>query len=106
MDILVLSSLEKVFSDERPSAPEFKSFSMLKNERSSFQVAFCTEKDENVTFEIIKHSDSANIIVEYANDDEHDVTNYVFVGKLSIFERLYDFFADIFERIYEFFFRW
>lgn len=61
---------------------------------------------ENVTFEIIKHSDSANIIVEYANDDENDVTNYVFVGKLSVFERLYDFFADIFERIYEFFFRW
>ncbi len=52
MEILVLSSLEKVFSDERPSAAEFKGFSMLKNERSSFQVAFCTEKDEKVKFEL------------------------------------------------------
>ena len=52
MEILVLSSLEKVFSDEKPSAPQFKSFSMLKNERSSFQVAFCTEKDCSVSFEL------------------------------------------------------
>ncbi len=52
MEILVLSSLEKVFSDERPSAAEFKGFSMLKNERSSFQAAFCTEKDEKVKFEL------------------------------------------------------
>lgn len=52
MEILVLSSLEKVFSDERPSAEVFKGFSMLKNERSSFQVAFCTDKDEKVNFEL------------------------------------------------------
>ena len=52
MEILVLSSLEKVFSDERPSAAEFKGFSMLRNERSSFQVAFCTDKDEKVSFEL------------------------------------------------------
>lgn len=52
MEILVLSSLEKVFSDERPSAESFKGFSMLKNERSSFQVAFCCENDSDVTFEI------------------------------------------------------
>ena len=52
MEILVLSSLEKVFSDERPSAEVFKGFSMLKNERSSFQVAFCNDKDEKVNFEL------------------------------------------------------
>ena len=40
MDFMILSSLEKVFSDEKPSAPEYKRFSMLKNERTSFQAAF------------------------------------------------------------------
>ena len=52
MEILILSSLEKVFSDERPSAAEFKGFSMLKNERSSFQAAFCAEKSCEVSFEL------------------------------------------------------
>lgn len=52
MEILALSSLEKVFSDEKPSAAEFKGFSMLKNERSSFQVAFCSEKDIYVSFKL------------------------------------------------------
>ena len=52
MELLILSSLEKVFADERPSAPECKSFSMLKNERSSFQVAFCCENDGEITAEI------------------------------------------------------
>ncbi len=51
MEILVLSSLEKVFSDEKSNAPEFKSFSMLKNEKASFQIAFCSEKDTSVSFE-------------------------------------------------------
>ncbi len=52
MEISVLSSLEKVFFDEKPTAPEFKGFSMLKNERSSFQVAFCSEKDGALSFAI------------------------------------------------------
>ena len=52
MELIVLSSLEKVFYDEKPSAQELKKFSMLKNERSSFQMAFCPEKDTSVTFEI------------------------------------------------------
>lgn len=52
MESIVLSSLEKVFSDEKPIAPEFKKFSMLKNERSSFQMAFCPEKDAAITAEI------------------------------------------------------
>lgn len=67
MEILVLSSLEKVFSDERPSAAEFKGFSMLKNERSSFQVAFCTEKDEEMKFELsgeLAHFSKAYIVKE------------------------------------------
>lgn len=41
MELIILSSLEKVFADEKPSAKEFKGFSMLKNERASFQAAFC-----------------------------------------------------------------
>lgn len=49
MKIIALSSLEKVFHDEAPSAPEYKSFSMLKNERSSFQAAFCPEGGGKVT---------------------------------------------------------
>lgn len=52
MELLFLSPLEKVFSDEKPSAPEFKSFSMLRNERSSFQAAFCCENDAEITAEI------------------------------------------------------
>lgn len=51
MEILVLSSLEKVFLDEKNNAPEIKSFSMLKNEKASFQIAFCSEKDTSVSFE-------------------------------------------------------
>lgn len=52
MEILVLSSLEKVFSDEKPSGSEIKGFSMLKNERSSFQIAFSSEKEQKVSFEL------------------------------------------------------
>lgn len=52
MEFIFLSSLEKVFSDEKPSAPMLNGFSMMKNERSSFQVAFCFEKDTSVTLEL------------------------------------------------------
>lgn len=52
MELILLSSLEKVFSDEKPSAQSFGGFSMMKNERSSFQAAFCPEKDCSVTVEI------------------------------------------------------
>ncbi|MBR2868594.1 MAG: DUF4091 domain-containing protein [Clostridia bacterium] len=45
MELMILSSLEKVFFDEKPSAKKFDGFSMLKNERASFQTAFCSEKD-------------------------------------------------------------
>ncbi len=45
MELIILSSLEKVFADEKPSAKKFSGFSMLKNERASFQAAFCCEKN-------------------------------------------------------------
>lgn len=37
MKIIALSSLEKVFHDEAPSAPEYKSFSMLKMSAARFK---------------------------------------------------------------------
>lgn len=52
MEFICLSSLEKVFSDERPSAKEFTGFSMLKNERSSFQIAVLSEKDAKLKFSL------------------------------------------------------
>ncbi len=52
MELLILSSLEKVFADEKPSAPEYKMFSMLRNERSSFQAAFMCENGAEVTAEL------------------------------------------------------
>ncbi len=45
MELIILSSLEKVFSDEKPKAKAFEKFSMLKNEKASFQAAFCCEKN-------------------------------------------------------------
>lgn len=52
MEILVLSSLEKVFYDEKPKAEEISGFSMLKNERHSFQIAFYSEKSEKIKVEL------------------------------------------------------
>ena len=58
---------------------------------------------QNVVFEIIEHSGSADTIIEYAEDDENDVTKYEFVGKLTFFERIGKFFTDLFARIRDFF---
>ena len=52
MEFILLSSLEKVFSDEKPAAPALSGFSMLKNESSSFQAALYSDKDTTVNFEI------------------------------------------------------
>ena len=52
MELLILSSLEKVFADEKPSAPRYEKFSMLRNERKSFQAAFCCEKNEEISVEL------------------------------------------------------
>ncbi len=49
MELLVLNSLEKVFSDEKPNVSDIKVISMLKNERMSFQTAFCPEADGKIT---------------------------------------------------------
>ncbi len=49
MELLLLNSLEKVFSDEKPNASDIKAISMLKNERTSFQAAFCPEKDGKIS---------------------------------------------------------
>lgn len=52
MDALIISSLEKVFSDKKPNAPEIQGFSMLENERASFQIAFCCGADSAVSVEL------------------------------------------------------
>lgn len=52
MELLLLSSLEKVFSDESPSAAEYKKISLLKNERASFQAAFSCDSGSEITAEI------------------------------------------------------
>ncbi len=59
MKIIILNSLEKVFSDEAPKSLENddKSFtdyniSMLKNQRASFQAAFSSDKDSVVSFDL------------------------------------------------------
>ncbi len=67
---------------------------------------YAFEDCQNVTFQIIKYSDGADAIIEYADDADNDVTKYEFVGKLTIFERIAKFFSDLFEKIYDFFFRW
>lgn len=52
MDALIISSLEKVFSNEKPDTPEIQGFSMLKNERSSFQIAFSCETGCSASVEV------------------------------------------------------
>ena len=49
MEFLILNSLQKVFSDEKPTESDIKIISMLKNERMSFQVAFRPEKDGKIS---------------------------------------------------------
>lgn len=52
MELKVLSSLEKVFAVHKPEADEILSFTMLKNERLSFQTAFTSDTDKTVKLEI------------------------------------------------------
>ena len=52
MKTMLLSSLAKVFPDEEPKNPVISSFSMLKNEKKSFQLAFCAEEDKTVEVKI------------------------------------------------------
>lgn len=67
---------------------------------------YAFEDCQNVVFEIIQHSESADTIIEFAEDEENDVTKYEFVGKLTIFERIGLFFTNLFEKIAEFLFGW
>ncbi len=50
--LITLSSLSKVFSDEKPSIENFTSFSMLKKERSSFQIALYSDEDVTLNFTV------------------------------------------------------
>ncbi len=52
MELRIFSSLVKIFPDENPSFTEIKSFSMFKNERSSFQAAFCTDDNCELAVEL------------------------------------------------------
>ncbi|HPU66728.1 MAG TPA: DUF4091 domain-containing protein [Clostridiales bacterium] len=52
MKLIALSSLSKVFNDEKPTDSGFKSLSMLLNERRSFQVAFQNKANDSITFSI------------------------------------------------------
>ena len=49
MELLILNSLSKVFSDEKPASSDIKVISMLRNEKMSFQAAFCPEKSGKIT---------------------------------------------------------
>ena len=44
-DIKILSSLEKIYDNDKMSTAEYKGFSMLKNEKKSFQLAIETTED-------------------------------------------------------------
>ncbi len=50
MKTLILSSLNKIFKDEKPNFSEFAAYSILNNECFSFQVAFCPETKEETEF--------------------------------------------------------
>ncbi len=52
MKTVLLSSLCKVFKDQEPNASEFTSFSSLKNENFSFQVAYLPETNDETEPEI------------------------------------------------------
>lgn len=51
LEIIPLSSLVKVFSDEKPTAKPFDKMSLFKNEKASVQVAFKSDSDTTVTVE-------------------------------------------------------
>ena len=52
MKTLLLSSLNKVFKDTKPNFDEFTSYSVLKGERFSFQVAFMAESKEETEISV------------------------------------------------------
>ncbi|MCL2300540.1 MAG: DUF4091 domain-containing protein [Firmicutes bacterium] len=52
LDLIPLSSLEKVFSDEAPGAAPFSGCMLLRGEELSFQVAFRSDEDAEILCEI------------------------------------------------------
>jgi len=56
---VTLSSLAKVFADEQPRNTPLKRFSMLKNERSSFQTALFSDREDDLTLTVKIDSDIA-----------------------------------------------
>ena len=44
-DVKILSSLEKIYDNDKMPTAEYKGFSMLKNEKKSFQLAIETTED-------------------------------------------------------------
>ncbi len=61
MKVMLLSSLSKVFSDEQPVASQVAGFSMLKNERSSFQIALFSEEQKEIEIKIEGFGDCLSI---------------------------------------------
>ena len=86
------------------SCPELETVFVSKT--VSYIDEFAFQDCQDVNFEIIKYSYSADTIIEYAEDEENDVTKYEFVGELTFFERVAKFFSDLFASIVEFFFGW
>lgn len=52
IDIKILSSLAKVFSDKEPKYKIIDSLSALRNEKTSFQIAYCTDIDMDLNINI------------------------------------------------------
>ncbi len=65
MKTLLLSSLNKVFKDVEPNFSEFPSFSCLRNEKFSFQIAFCAEDKTETCIQISVDSPLADDIKIY-----------------------------------------
>ncbi len=67
VDLKILSSLEKIYHNDAIFNDDYKGFSMLKNEKKSFQIAIVC--DEPFSGEIILNSDVKLYSVEYIKSD-------------------------------------
>ncbi len=65
MKTILLSSLNKVFKNQEPNATEFISFSSLKNENFSFQLAVLAESDDGAELSVKVSSPIADDITIY-----------------------------------------
>lgn len=65
MKTILLSSLSKVFKDIEPNASEFTSFSSLKNENFSFQLAVLPEEDDKTQLSVKVSSSVSDDIAIY-----------------------------------------